>query len=84
MKKGTLTAYLSLALAAAAMAAAAAAPAEVIENLDFFSDFELISNLEILEREPAEKTEAAVSTAPAGVPVSSGTVKVSTVALEGL
>lgn len=80
MKKRTLTGYLSLALAAAAMAAAVTAPAEVIDNLDFFSDFELVSNLEILEEEPGESGGAAGSAAP----VSTETVKVSTVTVEGL
>ncbi|OGR67138.1 MAG: hypothetical protein A2081_04910 [Elusimicrobia bacterium GWC2_61_19] len=84
MKKRTLTVYISLALAAAAMAAAVTAPAEVIDNLDFFSDFELISNLEILEDEPVENGAVAVSTMTAGVLISSETVKVSTVTAEGL
>jgi len=71
MKKRTLGFCFSLALAAGAIAAAVPAPAEVIDNLDFFTDYELLSNLEILEDEPAENAGVAVSTAPA---VSTGTV----------
>jgi hypothetical protein len=84
MRKRTLTVYISLALAAAAMAAAVTAPAEVIDNLDFFSDFELISNLEILEEEPAENGGVADSTATAAASISTETIKVSTAAVEGL
>ena len=84
MRKKTLMVYITLALAAGAMAAAVTAPAEVIDNLDFFSDFELVSNLEILEEEPAEEGGPVVSTAAASAPASTETVKVSTVAVEGL
>ncbi len=85
MKKRYISSLLGLALAAAAMAAAVSAPAEVLDNLEFFSDFELLSNLEILEDE-AEKmpgiavsTDVVVSTAAVtSVPVSSHTVAVST------
>ncbi len=71
MKKRTLGFCFSLALAAGAIAAAVPAPAEVIDNLDFFTDYELLSNLDILEDEPAENDEVPVSTAPA---VSTGAV----------
>lgn len=84
MKKRTLTVYFSLGLAAAAMAAAVTAPAEVLNNLDFFSDYELISNLEILEDGSVENGAVADSTATLGVLISSETVKTSTVTAEGL
>ncbi|HBB67750.1 MAG: hypothetical protein A2X28_06150 [Elusimicrobia bacterium GWA2_56_46] len=84
MRKKTLTVYITLALAAGAMAAAVTAPAEVIDNLDFFSDFELVSNLEILEEEPGEEGGPVVSTSAASAPASTETVKASTVAVEGL
>ena len=85
----TLTFWLSLALAAGAMAAAVSAPAEVLNNLDFFSDFELLNDLEILEDGTEEdgfvaiSTSAAVAAAPAvstaafAAPGSTGAVKVS-------
>ena len=94
MRKRYLTSFLGMALAAAAMAAAGNAPAEVIDNLDFFSDFELLSNLEILENDgpdgalavPAGGTvlstaafTAPVSTAAVAAPVSTLTVTVSSV-----
>lgn len=83
MRKRYISALLGPALAAAAMAAAVTAPAEVLENLEFFSDFELLSNLEILEDEAENGRVIAVSTAPAVstgavVGVSSHTVAVST------
>ena len=84
MKKRALTFWLSGAMAAAAMAAAINAPAEVLSNLDFFSDFELLANLEILEDEPVENGTISVSTAPAistsalAALISTDTVKVST------
>ncbi|OGR41240.1 MAG: hypothetical protein A2X35_07535 [Elusimicrobia bacterium GWA2_61_42] len=84
MKKRSLTTYLTLGLAAAAMAAAVTAPAEVINNLDFFSDYELISNLEILEDGSVENGAVADSTATLSVSISSETVKASTVTAEGL
>jgi hypothetical protein len=52
MKRKNLIPALMLALATAVMAAITA-PAEVIDNLEFFSDFELLSNLDLLEDEPA-------------------------------
>jgi len=64
------------------MAAAVTAPAEVIDNLDFFSDFEMVSNLEILEEESQDYTGPYISTATAAV--STGTVKISTVTAEDL
>ena len=84
MKKRVLTFWLSGALGAAAMAGAINAPAEVLANLDFFSDFELLSNLEILEDEQEPRGLIAVSTAAAVVyaataaPVSTGAVIIST------
>ena len=84
MKKRALTFWLSGAMAAAAMAAAINAPAEVLFNLDFFSDFELLANLEILEDEPEENGAISVSTSPAiststpAALTSTDTVKVST------
>ncbi|HAT72305.1 MAG TPA: hypothetical protein DCS63_05765 [Elusimicrobia bacterium] len=84
MKKRTLTVYISLALGAATMAAAVTAPAEVIDNLAFFSDFELLSNLEILEEEPVANGGVSVSTATAAVPASTETLKASAAAVEGL
>lgn len=88
MRKRYLTSFLGVALAAAAMAAAVNAPAEVIDNLDFFSDFELLSNLEILENENAGGDLAAaggtvISTAVFFTQVSTRTVAISsgTVAL---
>jgi len=67
------------------MAAAVVAPAEVIANLDFFSDFELLSNLEILEDEPVEDVlHISVSTGAADVENSTETVKKSTSNPEGL
>lgn len=85
MKKRYISAFLGVALAAAAMAAAVTAPAEVLENLEFFSDFELLSNLEILEDEAGNGAVIDASTAPAVstaavVAVSSHTVAVSTAA----
>lgn len=65
MKKRVLTFWISGALAAAAMAAAVNAPAEVLANLDFFSDFELLSNLEILESETVEDGSVEISTSAA-------------------
>lgn len=89
MRKRCLTSLLGVALAAAAMAAAVNAPAEVIDNLDFFSDFELLANLEILENEdPGDELAAAaggtvISTAAFAAQVSTRTVTISsgTVAL---
>ena len=91
MRKRYLTSLLGVALAAAAMAAAVNAPAEVIDNLDFFSDFELLSNLEILENDgpdgelavPAGGAVLSTATFPAlvstrTVAISSGTVALST------
>lgn len=82
MKKRTIVLYLILGLGAVVMASAVSAPAEVIDNLDFFSDLEMISNLEILESEPA----VAVSSGPAAAlpEVSTGTVTVSTFTAEEL
>jgi len=85
MRKRYLTSLLGVALAAAAMAAAVNAPAEVIDNLDFFSDFELLSNLEILENDgpdgelilPASGT--VLSTAAFTAQVSTRTVTISSV-----
>ncbi|OGS10567.1 MAG: hypothetical protein A2234_00600 [Elusimicrobia bacterium RIFOXYA2_FULL_58_8] len=65
MKKKALSFWLGGFLCAAAMAAAVNAPAEVLDNMDFFSDFELLANLEILEDDPQENYLVAVSTAPA-------------------
>ena len=84
MKKRSLTTYLTLGLAAAAMAAAVTAPAGSTDNLDFFSDYELISNLEILEDGSVENGAVADSTATLSVSISSETVKASTVTAEGL
>jgi hypothetical protein len=71
MKKRVLTFWISGALAAAAMAAAVTAPAEVIDNLDFFSDFELLANLEILENETEEDGAVEISTSAAAAAVPS-------------
>jgi len=85
MRKRYLTSFLGVALAAAAMAAAVNAPAEVIDNLDFFSDFELLSNLEILENDGPDGELAvqpggvAVSTAAFAAQVSTRTVAISSV-----
>ncbi|HCC48268.1 MAG TPA: hypothetical protein DEQ38_09185 [Elusimicrobia bacterium] len=82
MKRRALFVWLSGALAAAAIAGAVSAPAEVLADLSFFRDFELLASLEILEDEQAGgaailvSTEAALSTAP--VAGSSATVKNST------
>jgi hypothetical protein len=89
MKKRTIGFCFSLALAAGAIAAAVPAPAEVIDNLYFFTDYELLSNLDILEDEPAENAEVAVSTAPAvstgtAALVSTETVRLSTFTREAL
>ena len=96
MRKEGLFLWLSGALAAAAMAAAVTAPAEVVDNLEFFSDFELLYNLEMLEDEPREtgltavstftavSAFTAVSTAAKAVPISTGTVKISTSARRAL
>ncbi|MDD2805170.1 MAG: hypothetical protein PHV33_06415 [Elusimicrobiales bacterium] len=65
MKKRVLFFWLSGLLTAAALAAAVSAPAEVLENLGFFSDFELVANLEIVEEEPAGEAAVKISTAPA-------------------
>lgn len=84
MRKRTLFMWLSGALAATAIAGAVSAPAEVLEDLEFFSDFELVSNLDLLEGEEEAAEPAPVSTAPAAstaaVAGSSVTVKVSTAA----
>jgi hypothetical protein len=67
------------------MAAAVNAPAEVLDNMEFFSDFELLANLDILEEEQPENGFVGVSTAPAIYPggtaviLATETVKVSTV-----
>ncbi len=83
MKRRTIMAALGLALAAA-VTAAVTAPAEVVDNLDFFSDFELLNNLDVLEDDPAAGG-AEVSTSAAGqVEISTATVAVSTAAAEGL
>lgn len=65
MRKRVLFFWLSGLLTAGALAAAVSAPAEVLENLGFFSDFELVANLEIVEEEPADEGVIAISTAPA-------------------
>lgn len=84
MKRRKIIAGLVLALAAGVMAAITA-PAEVIDNLDFFSDFELLSNLEVLEGETdAAAVEASTGTASATVDTSTETVKASTTTAEGL
>lgn len=86
MRKRTLFMWLSGALAATAIAGAVSAPAEVLANLEFFSDFELVSNLDLLEgAEDAEAPALALVSAPpaastAAVAGSSVTVKVSTTA----
>lgn len=91
MRKRALSFWLGLALTAAAAIAAVRAPAEVLDNLDFFSDFELLYNLEILENDgpdvglavPAGGTVLSTATFAAQVStltvtVSSGTVALST------
>lgn len=84
MKRRKIIAGLVLALAAGALAAITA-PAEVIDNLDFFSDFELLSNLEVLEGETAgAAVETSTSTAAAQLDTSTETVKASTTTAEGL
>lgn len=82
MKRRKIMAGLVLALAAGVMAAITA-PAEVIDNLDFFSDFELLSNLEVLESE-TDTAAVETSTNTATVDRSTETVKVSTTTAEGL
>jgi hypothetical protein len=84
MKKRTIGFCFSLALAAGAIAAAVPAPAEVIDNLDFFTDYDLLSNLDILEDEPADSAEVAVSTGTPTALVSTETVKLSTFTREAL
>lgn len=78
MKRRALFAWLSGALAAAAIAGAVSAPAEVLADLSFFRDFELLSNLEILEDEQAGGPEvfAATATARSVAPVSGSSVTV--------
>jgi len=84
MKRRKIIAGLVLALAAGVMAAITA-PAEVIDNLDFFSDFELLSNLEVLEGETdGAAVETSTNTAAAALNTSTGTVKASTTTAEGL
>ncbi|HAH32425.1 MAG TPA: hypothetical protein DCL44_08965 [Elusimicrobia bacterium] len=83
MKKRALTVWFSGLLVAAAMAAAVSAPAEVLDNLDFFSDLELLANLEILEDEPLEKSFIAVSTVPA-VSITIGAATISTETVKAL
>lgn len=84
MKRRKIIAGLVLALAAGVMAAITA-PAEVIDNLDFFSDFELLSNLEVLESETdAAAVETSTGTASVTVDKSTETVKASTTTAEGL
>jgi len=84
MKRRKLIAGLVLALAAGALAAITA-PAEVIDNLDFFSDFELLSNLEVLEGETdGAAVETSTGTASARLDTSTETVKASTTTAEGL
>lgn len=84
MKRRKIIAGLVLALAAGVMAAITA-PAEVIDNLDFFSDFELLSNLEVLEGETDNAAvETSTDTASATVVKSTETVKASTTTAEGL
>jgi len=78
MRRRALFVWLSGALAAAAIAGAVSAPAEVLADLAFFSDFELVSNLEILEDERAGGPAVIVSTAAARstAPVSGSSVTV--------
>lgn len=84
MKRRKIIAGLVLALAAGVMAAITA-PAEVIDNLDFFSDFELLSNLEVLEGETdTAAVETSTGTVAAAVDTSTETVKASTTTAEGL
>ena len=80
MRKRALTFWLSGALAAAVMAAAVNAPAEVLDNLDFFSDLELLADLEVLEIEndSLKNSFTAVSTAAPAAVISTETVKIST------
>ncbi|PKM98434.1 MAG: hypothetical protein CVU79_03005 [Elusimicrobia bacterium HGW-Elusimicrobia-3] len=84
MRKRALSFWLGLALTAAAMAAAVSAPAEVLNNLDFFSDYELLYNLELIESAELGSAVVSVSTAPAlstaavTAPLSTGTVTAST------
>jgi hypothetical protein len=90
MRKRFLMSCLGFGLAVAALAAATSAPAEVLDNLGFFSDFEMLMNLEIIE---AEKPEAGlngmpaapeISTAAATAAISSETVKASTSTQEAI
>ncbi len=78
MKRRALFVWLSGALAAAAIAGAVSAPAEVLADLAFFRDFELLSNLEILEDEQAGGPAVLVSTAAtrSTAPVSGSSVTV--------
>lgn len=84
MKRRKIIAGLVLALAAGVMAAITA-PAEVVDNLEFFSDFELLSNLEVLEGEiddPAVQVSTGI--AAAAIYKSTETVKTSSTTAEGL
>ncbi len=84
MKRRKIIAGLVLAMAAGVMAAVTA-PAEVIDNLDFFSDLELLSNLEVLEGETDNAAvETSTNTASAALAKSTETVKASTTTAEGL
>lgn len=84
MRRRAIYALVSFSLAAAAMGAAVTAPAEVIENLEFFSDLDLLVNLDLMEDEefeaPAVSTAAPVrvSTAAFSVKGSSAPVIIST------
>ena len=78
MRRRAIFVWLSGALAAAAIAGAVSAPAEVLADLAFFRDFELLANLEILEDEQAGGPAVIVSTAVArcSAPVSGSSVTV--------
>lgn len=86
MRIRILTPWLLAGSAAVAMATAIKAPAEVLKDLDFFRDLEMIMSLELLEDEGSGLRGVAVSTSPAAAPailVSTAAVNVSTSAGRG-
>lgn len=68
MKKRVLMPWLLAGTAAIAMAAALKAPAEVLKDLDFFRDLEMIMNMELLEDEKSGLWGVTVSTRAAAAP----------------
>ncbi len=78
MRKRLIPAWAALLMAAGALAAAVSAPAEVIDNLEFFSDMEMLANLDLMEE---DMPEVAVSSAPVAVSTTAFSMRLSTAAV---